>query len=165
MHFIDGSLNAERYHDVILRPIVVPFIFPPITSHDNAWAPRRKDLYTIPASWTCPCSSFHGLHIHQTCHPLRMFGMLWIDKRVSVPANIRQLRTAIEEEWDNIPQDTINSLINSMRRRCRAAWGKRWSHQILTGFLIHAPPFLLRYVWTTDAYLYYQSREKHRFMT
>ncbi|KAK6293211.1 hypothetical protein J4Q44_G00367120 [Coregonus suidteri] len=31
-----------------------------------------------------------------------------------VPANIQQLRTAIEEEWDNIPQATINSLINSM---------------------------------------------------
>ena len=36
------------------------------------------------------------------------------------PANIQQLRTAIEEEWDNIPQATINSLINSMRRRCVA---------------------------------------------
>ena len=22
---------------------------------------------------------FHGLHTHQTCHPLSMFGMLWID--------------------------------------------------------------------------------------
>ncbi|KAK6299385.1 hypothetical protein J4Q44_G00308950 [Coregonus suidteri] len=32
----------------------------------------------------------------------------------SVPANIQQLRTAIEEEWDNIPPATIKSLINSM---------------------------------------------------
>jgi hypothetical protein len=30
----------------------------------------------------------------------------------------REFGTAIEEEWDNIPQATINSLINSMRRRC-----------------------------------------------
>ncbi len=36
---------------------------------------------------------------------------------VPVPANIQQLRTAIEEEWTNIPQTTINNLINSMRRR------------------------------------------------
>uniref|UniRef100_A0AAZ3NWE4 Tc1-like transposase DDE domain-containing protein n=1 Tax=Oncorhynchus tshawytscha TaxID=74940 RepID=A0AAZ3NWE4_ONCTS len=26
LHFIDGNLNAERYRDEILRPIVVPFI-------------------------------------------------------------------------------------------------------------------------------------------
>ena len=31
-----------------------------------------------------------------------------------VPANIQQLRTAIEEEWSNILQATINSWINSM---------------------------------------------------
>ncbi|ROL52347.1 Transposable element Tcb1 transposase [Anabarilius grahami] len=43
-----------------------------------------------------------------------------IRQRVPVPANIPQLRTAIEEEWTNIPQATINNLINSMRRRCVA---------------------------------------------
>jgi hypothetical protein len=25
-NFIDGNLNVQRYHDEILRPIVVPFI-------------------------------------------------------------------------------------------------------------------------------------------
>ncbi len=40
-----------------------------------------------------------------------------IRQRVPVAANIQQLRTAIEEEWTNIPQATINNLINSMRRR------------------------------------------------
>ncbi|KAL0155520.1 hypothetical protein M9458_049783, partial [Cirrhinus mrigala] len=39
---------------------------------------------------------------------------------VPAPANIRQLRTATEEEWTNIPQATINNLINSVRRRCVA---------------------------------------------
>ncbi|ROI73355.1 hypothetical protein DPX16_0627 [Anabarilius grahami] len=37
-----------------------------------------------------------------------------------IPANIQQLHTAIEEEQTNIPQATINNLINSMRRRCIA---------------------------------------------
>ncbi len=41
-------------------------------------------------------------------------------QRVPVPANIQQLHTAIEEEWTNIPQATINNLINSMRRWCVA---------------------------------------------
>jgi hypothetical protein len=40
------------------------------------------------------------------------------------------------EESDVIPQDTINSRINSTRRRC-CARGKWWSHQIPTCFLIH----------------------------
>ncbi len=43
-----------------------------------------------------------------------------IRQRVPVPANIQQLYTAFEEEWTNIPQATINNLINSMRRRCVA---------------------------------------------
>ncbi|KAL7861636.1 hypothetical protein SRHO_G00130770 [Serrasalmus rhombeus] len=41
-------------------------------------------------------------------------------QRVPVPANIQQLCTAIEEEWTNIPQATINNLINCMQRRCVA---------------------------------------------
>nr|AAW24752.1 SJCHGC04881 protein [Schistosoma japonicum] len=41
-----------------------------------------------------------------------------VRQRVPVQANIQRLRTAIEEEWDNIPLAIINSLINSMRRRC-----------------------------------------------
>jgi nitrate reductase beta subunit len=50
-----------------------------------------------------------------------MFGMPRIDVYVSVfQFNIEQLRTALEEKWDNIPQATINSLINS-KRRPRAA--------------------------------------------
>uniref|UniRef100_A0AAZ3S4W1 Tc1-like transposase DDE domain-containing protein n=1 Tax=Oncorhynchus tshawytscha TaxID=74940 RepID=A0AAZ3S4W1_ONCTS len=44
-----------------------------------------------------------------------------VRQRVPVPTNIQQLHTAIEEEWDNIPHATINSLINSMRRRY-VAW-------------------------------------------
>ncbi len=39
VHFIDGILNAQRYRDEILRPIVVPFIHDhhqyPATSHSH----------------------------------------------------------------------------------------------------------------------------------
>jgi hypothetical protein len=37
-----------------------------------------------------------------------------VSQRVAVPANTQQLHTAIEEQWVNIPQAPINSLINSM---------------------------------------------------
>ncbi len=79
-------------------------------------------------SWKLKTSQFlHGQHTHRTCHPLSIFGMLWIGVNdsvfpsiLAVPANIQQPRTAIEEEWTNIPQATINNLTNSMRRRCVA---------------------------------------------
>ena len=34
--------------------------------------------------------------------------------------NLQELRQAIIEEWHNIPQDLINKIIKSMRRRCQA---------------------------------------------
>jgi hypothetical protein len=59
---------------------------------------------------------------------LSMFAMhVWdalerhVRQRVPGPTNIQQLSTAIEKKWDNISQATINSLINSMRRRYCAA--------------------------------------------
>jgi len=105
-----------RYRDEIPRPIVVPFIHDHhrLLQHNNA----RPHVARI-------CTQFleaenntvlSWQHTHRTCHPLSMFGMLWIYvyDSVSVPANIQQLRTAIEEEWNNIPQTTINNLTNSM---------------------------------------------------
>ena len=68
-------------------------------------------------SWKLKMSQFfHCLYTHQTCHSLKH---VWdaldrhVRQHVPVPANIKQLLTAIEEEWDNIPQATINSLIIS----------------------------------------------------
>ncbi len=61
-----------------------------------------------------------------------------IRQRVPVPANIQQLRTAIEEEWTNIPQATINNLINSMRRRCVALREANGGHTRY--WLVFGPP-------------------------
>jgi hypothetical protein len=51
-----------------------------------------------------------------------MFGMLLIGVYDSV-FQFPPISSNFEEEWDNIPQATINSLINFMRRRCHAANG------------------------------------------
>ena len=116
LHFINGNFNAQRYRDEI--PIVVPFIHHLMFQHDNAqphvarictkfleaenvpvlpWPAYSPDMSPIEHVWDAL-----GRHVRQ---------------RVPVHANIQQLRTAIEEEWDNIPQAT-DSLINSMQRRC-----------------------------------------------
>ncbi len=64
--------------DEILRPIVVPFIHNHhlMLQHDNG-RPHVARICT--QSWNLKTSQFlHGQHTHRTCHPLSMFGMLWI---------------------------------------------------------------------------------------
>ena len=78
-----------------------------------------------------------------------------------VPANIHQLRTAIEEEWDNIPQATINSLINSMWRRCVALHEANGGHTRYW-LVFWSMPLLVFLFSVSDAYLYSQPCEIHR---
>ncbi|KAL0165878.1 hypothetical protein M9458_037722, partial [Cirrhinus mrigala] len=131
------TTNMGGYRDEILRLIVVPFIHDHhlMLQHDNA----RPHVARI-------CTQFlEAENIPVLAWPAYLTDMspikhVWdaldwcIQQRVPVPANIQQLRTAIEEEWTNNPQATINNLINSMLRRCVALLN--WSHQILTGFRI-----------------------------
>ncbi len=117
VHFIDGILNEQRYCDEILRPIVVRFIHDHhlMLQHDNA----RPHVTRI-------CTQFlEAENIPVLAWPayspdMRPIEHVWdaldqcIRQRAPVPANIQQLHTAIEEERTNIPQATINNLINSM---------------------------------------------------
>ena len=141
VHFIDGIVNAQRYRDEILRPIVVPFIHDHhlMLQHDNA----RPHVARI-------CTQFlEAENIPVLAWPAYSPDMspiehVWdaldrrIRQRVPVPANIQQLRTAIEEEWTNIPQATINNLINSMRRRCVALREANGGHTRY--WLVFGPP-------------------------
>ena len=71
LHFIDGNLNAQRCRDEILMPIVVLFIYRHhlMSQYHNA----RPHVERICAQFLESC-----LNTHQTCHPLSMFGMLWV---------------------------------------------------------------------------------------
>uniref|UniRef100_A0A8C7X7U5 Insertion element IS150 protein InsJ-like helix-turn-helix domain-containing protein n=1 Tax=Oryzias sinensis TaxID=183150 RepID=A0A8C7X7U5_9TELE len=77
-HFIDGILNAQRYRDEILGPIVVPYIQQHhLVLQDEKARPHVARICT--QFLEAETSQFlHGQHTHQTCHPLSMFGMLWI---------------------------------------------------------------------------------------
>ncbi len=79
VHFIDGILNAQRYRDEILRPIVVPFIHDHhlMLQHDNARPHVARICTQFLEAENIPVF-LHGQHTHRTCHPLSMFGMLWI---------------------------------------------------------------------------------------
>ncbi len=139
VHFIYGILNAQRNHDEILRPIVVPFIHDHhlMLQHDNAWphvariCPQfLEDENNLVLAW--PAYSLDMSIIEHVWDALDQR----IRQHVPVPANIQQVRTAIEEEWTNIPQATINNLINSMRSRCvalREANGGHTRYRLVVG--------------------------------
>ncbi len=139
VHFIDGILNAQRYRDEILRPIVVPFIHDHhlMLQHDNT-RPRLARICTQ----FLEAENIPFLAWSEYSPDMSPIEHVWdaldqrIRQRVPVPANIQQLRTAIEEEWTNIPQATINNLSNSMRRRCVAL---REAHGGHTRYWFHFP--------------------------
>ncbi len=85
VHFIDGILNAQRYSDEILRPIVVPFIHDHrlLLQHDNAQPHVVKICTQFLEAENIPVQRI-GQHTHRTCHPLSMFGMVWIGEYDSV---------------------------------------------------------------------------------
>uniref|UniRef100_A0AAZ3PRX0 Tc1-like transposase DDE domain-containing protein n=1 Tax=Oncorhynchus tshawytscha TaxID=74940 RepID=A0AAZ3PRX0_ONCTS len=117
LQFIDGNLNAHKYLDEILWPIVVLFIHLHylMFQHDNA-RPHVARICTqflevenvLVLPWPAYSPDMSPIE-----HVLDALDRR-VRKYVPVPANIQKLRTAIEEEWDNIPQAIINSLINSM---------------------------------------------------
>jgi transposase len=142
LHFSDGNLNAQRYCDEILRPIVVPFINSNhlMFQHDNLQPPVARICTQFLEDENVPVLLWPAYSPDMS--PIEhVWDALYrhVRQRVPVPGNIQQLRTAIEEK-DNIPQATINS-------------HQLYVKEMLTGFMVHAP---------TDTYLYSQSCEIHR---
>ena len=55
-----------------------------------------------------------------------------IDRRVrqrpNKPVTLPQLRQALQEEWNDLPQAVIGRVITSMRRRCQAVVDSNGGH-------------------------------------
>ena len=51
-----------------------------------------------------------------------------VSSRPMQPASVQELRQALLEEWDQIPQYKIRRLISSMRRHCQAVIEARGHH-------------------------------------
>ena len=128
---VPGNLTAVRYRDEILRPVAVPLVqqHQMTYQHDNArphvarvcqdflannnivpldWPPYSPDLSPIEHLWD----------ELDRC----------VRRRRNTPNTLRQLRTALLEEWENIPVRKINALVNSMQRRIRAVINARGGH-------------------------------------
>ena len=131
--FIDGTLTALKYRDDILNGIVRPFLLnhPQIMEfqHDGAtphtarisknflaanniatmeWPSKSPDLSPIANCW-----DYLSRHLKDRAHH---------------PHNIQQLRQALQQEWQRIPQHYIRNLFNSMRRRLQACINAEGGH-------------------------------------
>ena len=132
---IQGNLTAVRYRDQVLMPHVLPLVNAHNLTfqHDNA----RPHVARV-------CRDFLNqnnvqvldwpLDWPQNSPDLNPIEHLWVAldrrvrKRVNVPNNVAQLQLALIQEWNNIPQRTIDNLVGSMVRRERAATAARGGH-------------------------------------
>ena len=127
---VPGNLTAVRYRDEILRPVAVPLVqqHQMTFQHDNA----RPHVARV-------CQDFLANNNIVPLEPpyspdLSPIEHLWdeldrcVRRRRNTPNTLGQLRTALLEEWENIPMRKINALVNSMQRRIRAVINARGGH-------------------------------------
>lgn len=116
---VRGNLNAQRYIDEILRPVVVPYLRQNhgILMHDNArphtaaitrnflnqnnigvlaWPARSPDLNPIEHIWDLLGRKVRKNHVIN---------------------NVRDLEHALQYEWRNINADVVMRYVRSMRSR------------------------------------------------
>ena len=133
-HIIDnGTLTALRYVNEILDLYVRPYAGAVgenfILMDDNVRAHRARitDQYLEQATivrmeWPARSPDLNPIE-----HAWDMLQTA-VSSRPVQPASVQELRQALLEEWDQIPQYKIRRLISSMRRRCQAVIEARGHH-------------------------------------
>ncbi|KAJ8356626.1 hypothetical protein SKAU_G00194200 [Synaphobranchus kaupii] len=119
--FVEGALNARRYIDLILRNHVVPYI-----THNPGVLFMQDNAHPHVARMSMDFLNKHGVVVldwppySPDMNPIEH---IWdilgrrIRRRPAPPQNLVQLRVALQEEWDCIPQRQINGLVTSVPRR------------------------------------------------
>ena len=134
LHVTDnGTLTALRYVNEILDVYVRPYAGAVgenfILMDDNARAHRARitDQYLEQATivrieWPARSPDLNPIE-----HAWDMLQTA-VSSRPVQPASVQELRQALLEEWDQIPQYKIRRLISSMQRRCQAVIEARGHH-------------------------------------
>ena len=122
---IRGNLNAQRYIDDILRPVVVPFIQQQprglLFQHDNARPHTARLTQNFLANANVQVLPWPA------CSPdMNPIEHLWdhldrqIRRRRVPPVNVQDLERCLLEEWQRITPNVIRRLTASVRRRVLA---------------------------------------------
>ena len=126
LHVIDnGTLTALRYVNEILDVYVRPYAGAVgenfILMDDNACAHRAPitDQYLEQATVVRMEWPARSPDLNPIQHAWDMLQTA-VSSRPVQPASVQELRQALLEEWDHIPQYKIRRLISSMRRRFQA---------------------------------------------
>ena len=129
----NGTMNASRYRNEILQHHVTNYAgaignsF--ILMDDNARPHRARVCNEYLQSngiermeWPAYSPDLNPIE-----HVWDMLGRR-VAARTSPPSTLRELPKALIEEWSNIPQEMINTLIMGMNQRCRVCLSVRGGH-------------------------------------
>jgi hypothetical protein len=115
---IDGNLNAARYRDEIIAPIVLPFLrrhrFSHVFQHDIARchvARVSMDFLNDNHIRTLPWPALSP-DVKLVKHLRDELGRR-VRNGLNPPETLDELRRALIQEWNNIPQTFIRNLIGS----------------------------------------------------
>lgn len=123
--FINTTMNARNYLDRILEPVVLPYVMaqgPDFVYMDDNARPHRAGIVNH-------FFEEHGITrmVWPALSPdLNPIEHVWdalqrrISSRPHAANNVNELAIALQEEWDALPGDLINSIVESMPRRCEA---------------------------------------------
>lgn len=131
--FLEGNLNAVRYRDEVLGPVVLPFLERvggrAVFQHDNARPHvarvcanflRDNDVDVLP--WPALSPDLNPIENVWDLLNTR------IRRRANPPRTVQQLRAALVEEWAAISQEQLRRFCRSMRRRITAVLDANGGH-------------------------------------
>lgn len=130
---VEGRLTGVRYRDEILDHIVRPFI----ANHGNRHTFQQDNARCHTARVCTDFLQHHNIDVlpwPALSPDMSPIEHLWdeldkrVRRRVPQPESLAQLRVALLQEWNNIPQAVIRNLIESMRRRLVAVIAARGGH-------------------------------------
>lgn len=132
LHVVRGRINAVRYRDTILQPLVVPFMGQHqlrLFQQDNARPHvarvamdflRQQHVDTLP--WPSLSPDLSPIE-----HVWAELGRR-VRSRPVQPVTLQQLEAALIQEWQAIPQYIIRHYVQSMHRRCQAVIQAQGGH-------------------------------------